>query len=68
MLVEPPELTAALNEIPNSRQNWDAFARSTKRGILEWILNAKRPETREKRILETATLAAQNIKANFPKG
>jgi uncharacterized protein YdeI (YjbR/CyaY-like superfamily) len=68
MLVEPPDLTAALDAIPAARQNWDAFSRSTKRGILEWILNAKRPETREKRLQETATLAAQNIKANFPKG
>jgi uncharacterized protein YdeI (YjbR/CyaY-like superfamily) len=29
MGIEPPELTAALNEIPEARQNWDAFSRST---------------------------------------
>ena len=35
-----------------------------KRGILEWILNAKRPETRHRRVEETARLAADNIRAN----
>ncbi|MFY8037702.1 MAG: YdeI/OmpD-associated family protein [Cyclobacteriaceae bacterium] len=32
--------------------------------MLEWILNAKRTETRIKRIEETVSLAAQNIRAN----
>lgn len=45
-------------------ENWNRFSRSSKRGILEWILNAKRPETRQKRIEETIQLAAKNIKAN----
>jgi uncharacterized protein YdeI (YjbR/CyaY-like superfamily) len=31
---------------------------SVKRGIREWILQTKKPETRAKRILETATRAA----------
>ncbi|MEM1097131.1 MAG: YdeI/OmpD-associated family protein, partial [Bacteroidota bacterium] len=35
-----------------------------KRGILEWILNAKRAATRAKRIAETARLAQDNIRAN----
>ncbi|MFN7912628.1 MAG: YdeI/OmpD-associated family protein [Bacteroidota bacterium] len=47
-------------------KNWDKFSRSSKRGILEWILNAKKPETRKKRINETITLAEKNIKANHP--
>lgn len=45
-------------------EHWEAFSRSIKRGILEWILNAKKPETRQKRIEETVALAAKNIKAN----
>jgi uncharacterized protein YdeI (YjbR/CyaY-like superfamily) len=44
--------------------HWEAFSKSSRKGILEWILNAKTAETRAKRILETATLAAQNRKAN----
>jgi uncharacterized protein YdeI (YjbR/CyaY-like superfamily) len=35
-----------------------------RRGILEWILTAKRPETRQKRIEETASQAAKNVRAN----
>ena len=41
-----------------------AFPPSSKRIILEWILNAKKPETRQKRIEETVTKAAQNLQAN----
>jgi hypothetical protein len=43
---------------------WDAFPRSVKRGILEWISNAKKPETRAKRVEETARLASENKRAN----
>jgi uncharacterized protein YdeI (YjbR/CyaY-like superfamily) len=31
---------------------------------LEWIQNAKKEETREKRIKETISLALKNIRAN----
>ncbi|MEL6321896.1 MAG: YdeI/OmpD-associated family protein, partial [Cyanobacteria bacterium J06626_14] len=49
---------------PGSREHFDHFPRSAKRGILEWIVQAKRPETRQRRIEETARLAADNIRAN----
>jgi uncharacterized protein YdeI (YjbR/CyaY-like superfamily) len=39
----PPDLAAALAAKPPARANFDAFPRSVKRGILEWIANAKRP-------------------------
>ena len=42
-LVEPDELAAALDAEPRARAEWDAFPRSAKRGILEWIASAKRP-------------------------
>ncbi len=60
----PPDLEAALSAYKNAAQNFAAFPRSAKRGILEWILNAKRPETRQTRITETAQLAEQNERAN----
>jgi uncharacterized protein YdeI (YjbR/CyaY-like superfamily) len=63
-LVIPPDLQQALDAIPASNDFFTAFPKSVKRGILEWILNAKTNETRQKRINETATLAAQNIRAN----
>jgi uncharacterized protein YdeI (YjbR/CyaY-like superfamily) len=63
-LIEPDDLTAALDANPTAREHWDAFPRSAKRGILEWIVQAKSPETRSKRVAETARLAAQNLRAN----
>lgn len=65
-LVEPPELTSALDSDPVARGHWDAFPPSAKRAILAWISTARRPQTRERRIEETAKLAAQNIRANLP--
>ncbi len=64
----PGDLIAALRQNGDAEANFGAFPRSVKRGILEWILNAKRPETRAKRILETATLAAKNERANQWRG
>ncbi|MFO0876430.1 MAG: YdeI/OmpD-associated family protein [Gemmataceae bacterium] len=60
----PADLAQALAEWPGAAQHWEAFPRSVKRGILEWICTAKRPETRAKRVEETARLAAENKRAN----
>lgn len=64
-LVVPKEMESLLETEPEAQKNWEAFSASTRRGILEWIFNAKKPETKTKRIHETVTLAAQNIKALF---
>jgi uncharacterized protein YdeI (YjbR/CyaY-like superfamily) len=63
-LEEPPDLASALDANRAARAYWDAFPRSVKRGILEWISTAKRPETRATRIAETVRLAAENKRAN----
>lgn len=63
-LVIPDDLQAALNKDPIAAGHFDKFPKSSKRGILEWIFNAKKPETRQKRIDETIALAAKNLKAN----
>ena len=60
----PPDLAKALSKNKTAKEYFEAFPRSVKRGILEWILNAKRPETRTKRIEETVTLAEKNVRAN----
>jgi uncharacterized protein YdeI (YjbR/CyaY-like superfamily) len=57
-------LAAALAQFPPASDNFDAFPKSARRGILEWIVQAKTATTRAKRILETATLAARNERAN----
>jgi uncharacterized protein YdeI (YjbR/CyaY-like superfamily) len=66
-LVVPDDLQALFDQNPDAMRHWDAFSRSSKRGILEWILNAKRPETRQQRITKTADMAARNLRAQFDK-
>jgi uncharacterized protein YdeI (YjbR/CyaY-like superfamily) len=63
-LVVPDDLAAALDALPPARANWDAFPRSAKRGILEWIVQAKRPLTRAQRVATTAEMAQRNERAN----
>ncbi|MGL4553725.1 MAG: YdeI/OmpD-associated family protein [Gemmataceae bacterium] len=64
----PADLAAALAALAEARANWDAFPRSARRGILEWVVQARRPETRARRVAETARLAAVNERANQWKG
>jgi uncharacterized protein YdeI (YjbR/CyaY-like superfamily) len=60
----PSDLKKAFSKNETARGYFEAFPRSVKRSILEWISNAKKPETRAKRIEETVTKADQNIRAN----
>jgi uncharacterized protein YdeI (YjbR/CyaY-like superfamily) len=64
----PVDLGVALDGLPEARANFERFPPSSRRGILEWIALAKRPETRAARVLETAEKASRNIKANHPVG
>ncbi|MGF1480783.1 MAG: YdeI family protein [Cyanophyceae cyanobacterium] len=64
-LILPDDLKLALASNPMAQKHFAAFPPSSKRGILEWIKTAKRPETRAKRIQDTVAQAAQNIKANY---
>jgi len=49
---------------PANRQNWRKWflSRSDKRNILQWLVLAKRSETRQKRIVEIVELARQGQK------
>jgi uncharacterized protein YdeI (YjbR/CyaY-like superfamily) len=60
----PEDLQKKFNKNKTAFAYFNKFPRSSKRNILEWIMNAKRPETRQKRIEETVELAKKNIKAN----
>jgi uncharacterized protein YdeI (YjbR/CyaY-like superfamily) len=60
----PPDLAEALEAQPPGAAYFEAFPRSVKRGILEWIANARTSETRSRRIEQTARLAAENVRAN----
>lgn len=60
----PEDLLAALQKNKKAMENFSAFPPSSKRIILHWVSEAKRPETRDNRIKETVKLAALNIRAN----
>lgn len=64
VLTVPDDLAAALRASPPAADHWEGFPRSVKRGILEWIDQAKRSETRAKRVAETATRATRGERAN----
>ena len=63
-LVVPDDLAAAFAAHPPAQQHWDAFPRSVRRAILEWIVQAKRAETRANRVAEAAVKAQVNERAN----
>ena len=69
-LVVPDDLAAAFATVPGSREHWEAFPRSAKRALLEWIVQARTAPTRAKRIAQTAEAAGRGERANQwrPKG
>jgi uncharacterized protein YdeI (YjbR/CyaY-like superfamily) len=63
-LISPPDLQEALEANPVAKAFFDAFPPSSKRALLEWLLNAKTLTTRAKRIREIVTRAERNERAN----
>ena len=63
-LEEPADLIRAFRAVPGSRGHWKKFPPGVRKQILQWITTAKRPETRARRVEETARLAGENIRAN----
>jgi uncharacterized protein YdeI (YjbR/CyaY-like superfamily) len=57
-LVIPKDLAAAFKKHSGSSIFFSGLSKSVKKGLLQWLVLAKRSETREKRITEIATLAA----------
>lgn len=50
VLPTPPDLAKALAKNKAAKKNWEKWAPSHKRRYVYWIEDAKRPETRERRI------------------
>ena len=61
-LEKPEDLVEALAAHPGAAENFDAFGAATQRFALRWIKLAKRPETRARRVAETARRAGRNEK------
>jgi uncharacterized protein YdeI (YjbR/CyaY-like superfamily) len=62
-LIVPDDLDAALTASSSARANWEAFPPSARRAMLQWVVEARRSETRAKRIAEIAAKAARNERA-----
>lgn len=63
-LVVPADLAEAL-AAAGARQTWETFPRSVKRGQLERLVQAKRPETRARRVQEISEAAGRGQRAYF---
>lgn len=61
-LIIPQDLENAFKEYEGSKDYFFSQSKSVKKMILSWIVLAKRPETRQKRIDEIAESAGQNLR------
>ena len=62
----PIDLEFEFQKNPVALEHFNQFSRSTKRAILEWLFNAKKEETRAKRIQEILEQSKNNLKpSNF---
>lgn len=59
----PEDLQIAFTKNPQAFQNYQNFATSYRKSYLYWLNQAKREETREKRISEIIDLCEKNIKS-----
>ena len=61
-LIIPADLENEFNNNAGSKDFFLSLSKSVRKSMLHWIMMAKRPETRQKRINEIAELAAQKRK------
>lgn len=61
-LIIPEDLMLELSDRENATDFFLSLSKSVKKMMLQWIVLAKRPETRQKRILEIAEAAEKKLK------
>jgi uncharacterized protein YdeI (YjbR/CyaY-like superfamily) len=61
----PAELTQALKANKQAAKVFAAFSPSCQREYIEWIAEAKRPETRDKRVLQAVEWIAEGKQRNW---
>jgi uncharacterized protein YdeI (YjbR/CyaY-like superfamily) len=61
----PDDLAAALAAAPAARAHFDGFAPSHRREYLQWIVEAKRPDTRARRVAQAIEWLADGKKRNW---
>jgi hypothetical protein len=64
-LVVPQDLEAALKKNPKALATFEKFSYSHKREYVEWITEAKREETRQKRLVTTLEWLAEGKPRNW---
>jgi uncharacterized protein YdeI (YjbR/CyaY-like superfamily) len=64
-LAVPDDLRAALAAQPRAAATFDGFAPGARREYLEWIMEAKRAETRERRIAQAVEWMAEGKKRHW---
>ncbi len=58
-LLEPADLSTALDATPEARIAWDSFTPSARKQLLWWVISAAREDTRARRIATTVAKAAE---------
>lgn len=61
-LIMPLDLETELKSKPNAMEYFMGLSKSTRKAMLQWLVMAKRPETRQNRISEMAELAEKRQK------
>lgn len=61
-MIIPLDLEEEFQKKLNAKTYFQSLSKSDKKGILQWLVQAKRPETRHKRIIEIVALADQSLK------
>jgi len=64
-LTPPDEFVVALRKNKKAQTAWDAFSPSHRREYLEWILEAKQPGTRDRRIATTLEWVSEGKGRNW---
>ena len=61
----PQDMRAAIDAVPSAKATFDAFPPSCQRDYVEWITEAKRDETRTKRLAQTVEWLAEGKRRNW---
>jgi uncharacterized protein YdeI (YjbR/CyaY-like superfamily) len=61
----PQDLQAAIDAAPVAKATWDAFTPSCQREYVEWVTEAKRDETRAKRLNQTIEMLGEGKRRNW---
>lgn len=64
-LEAPADLIAALDANPAARATFDGFLPGARRDYVEWVVESKRPETRDRRIAQAVEWMAEGKKRHW---